>query len=377
MKIGFVLDDGLDRIDGVQQYILTLGGWLQSKGHEVAYLVGETRRTDIKGVHSMSKNVKVRFNGNSLSIPLPASRRKIKKVLKDEQFNVLHIQVPYSPFMGAKTIKLSSPETSVVGTFHIYPYGWLSRWGSILLAVGLWRTVRMFDRFVSVSEPAAGFARRYYGIKSDKIVPNLVDTSIFRPSEPKQNTEIQHALFLGRLVERKGCQQLLEAINTLNQSKKLPDSFVLNICGDGPQRRELESYVIKNQLSNVVRFHGYVTEDQKIKFMQKADVSIFPSLGGESFGIVLIEAMAAGGGVVLAGDNPGYRSVLGAVEGSLFDASESEALAKHLNGVMSDRRFREKLYQKQQKRVSEFDVETVGKQMLEIYKACQKNKSNQ
>jgi phosphatidyl-myo-inositol alpha-mannosyltransferase len=376
MKVGFVLDDGLDRIDGVQQYILTLGGWLRSKGHEVVYLVGETRRADIEGVYSMSKNVKVRFNGNSLSIPLPTSRQKIKKVLKDERFDVLHIQVPYSPFMGAKTIKLSDNATSIVGTFHIYPYGWMSRLGSVLLGMALWRTVRKFDRMVSVSQPAADFARRYYKIKVDKIVPNLVDTSAFRPAKPQQNPAARRVLFLGRLVERKGCRQLLEALSILSRTNKLPNGFMLDICGDGPMRQELEDYVINNQLNDRVIFRGYVTEEQKITLMQKADISVFPSLGGESFGIVLIEAMSAGGGIVLAGDNPGYASVIGGAEGSIFEASNPKALAESLEKVMLDEEFRTELYRKQQKLVHEFDVEVVGQKMLEIYKACQKSRTN-
>jgi phosphatidylinositol alpha-mannosyltransferase len=376
MKIGFVLDDGMDRIDGVQQYILTLGNWLRSQGHEVAYLVGETRRTDIDGVHSMSKNIKVRFNGNSLSIPLPASRRKIKKVLNNEQFDVLHIQVPYSPFMGAKTIKLAGPKTAVVGTFHIYPFGWLSRAGSLLLGLALWPTIRMFDEMVSVSEPAAKFANKYYGVKSNKIVPNMVDTSGFRPANPKQKQEVNRILFLGRLVERKGCHKLLQALDILNRKQELPDGLVLDICGDGPMRKELEKYVIKNRLSKIVKFHGYVSEEEKISFMQKADVSVFPSLSGESFGIVLIEAMAAGGGVVLAGENAGYVSVLGPVDGSIVDVRSPDNLAERIRRTIKNKDFRDQLYRMQQKRVVEFDVCSVGQKILKIYDSCQKGSFN-
>src|SRR4051812_47082988 len=91
-KIGFVLDDGLDKPDGVQQYILTLGAWLSEQGHEVHYLVGQTNRTDIKNVHSLSKNIRVQFNGNRMSIPLPTSSRKLRSFLRAEHFDILHIQ---------------------------------------------------------------------------------------------------------------------------------------------------------------------------------------------------------------------------------------------------------------------------------------------
>src|SRR5579875_4032120 len=100
MKIGMVLDDTLDTPDGVQQYVLQVGRWLSAQGHDVHYLVGATTRTDIPNIHSLSRNKQVRFNGNRMSMPLPASRKKLKQFLRTEQFDVLHVQVPYSPFMA-------------------------------------------------------------------------------------------------------------------------------------------------------------------------------------------------------------------------------------------------------------------------------------
>ena len=79
LKVGLVLDDGLDAPDGVQQYILALGDWLREQGHEVRYLVGHTERRDIEGVYSMSRNVAVRANGNRMSMPLPTDRRRIRR----------------------------------------------------------------------------------------------------------------------------------------------------------------------------------------------------------------------------------------------------------------------------------------------------------
>jgi hypothetical protein len=77
MKIGFVLDDTLDSTDGVQQYVLTLGKWFTDQGNDVHYLVGATKRRDIPGVHSLSRNMSVRFNGNRMSMPLPAKKSEI------------------------------------------------------------------------------------------------------------------------------------------------------------------------------------------------------------------------------------------------------------------------------------------------------------
>ncbi|HTH72515.1 MAG TPA: glycosyltransferase family 4 protein, partial [Candidatus Pristimantibacillus sp.] len=105
LKIGLVLDDSLDKVDGVQQYVLIVGRWLTAQGHDVHYLVGETKRTDLPGMHSLARNVKVRFNKNRMAIPLPANLRAIRALLKREQFDVLHVQVPYSPALAGRIIK--------------------------------------------------------------------------------------------------------------------------------------------------------------------------------------------------------------------------------------------------------------------------------
>src|ERR1700760_451276 len=109
MKIGLVLDDTLDTPDGVQQYVIQVGTWLTAQGHEVHYLVGATERTDIPHIHSLSRNLKVKFNGNRMSMPLPTSKRTLKRFLHEQQFDVLHVQVPYSPFMAGRLL-LSAPK---------------------------------------------------------------------------------------------------------------------------------------------------------------------------------------------------------------------------------------------------------------------------
>ena len=377
MKIGFVLDDGLDKEDGVQQYILTLGGWLRDNGHEVHYIVGETHRTDIPNTHSVVKNIKVRFNGNVLSVPRPASSKIIKRLLRDLSLDIIHVQVPYSPLMGGKVVKNSYKNSAIVGTFHILPYGWLSQAGSKLLALWLNPTNRLFDRFISVSSPAAVFAADVYGIKS-AIIPNLVDMNAFR-SARKTHRAKNSALkltYLGRLVERKGCRQLLQAMVTLNK-RGILDQIEIHICGDGPLRSELESFTKENGISLHVNFHGYVTEEYKKDILAESDICVFPAIAGESFGIVLIEAMAAGGGIVLAGNNPGYESVLGAIPESIIDAHDTRKLADQLQYFIEHPESRKKLYVRQQQILPDFDVSVVGKKIEAIYSTCKKTKSSE
>ncbi len=370
MKIGFVLDDGLDKPDGVQQYILTLGEWYQQHGHEVRYLVGQTKRTDIPGVYSLARNMKVRFNGNRLSIPLPASSRAIKKMLTAENFDVLHVQTPYSPLFGAKVVHLADSKTAVVGTYHILPYDMWSRIGSHGLGVWLRRSLKRFDAFVSVSEPAAVFAKETFKISST-IVPNSVPIEQFKPTEPiKRSDDTLDLLFLGRLVHRKGCQQLLKALAILNQNNSLPSGVRLIICGDGPLRPALEKYVVQQKMSEMVTFKGFVTQEEKIKYMQEADIAIFPSLSGESFGIVLIEAMAAGSGVVLGGDNPGYRSVLQPVPDTIINAHKPQIFAEQLLNLINQPKKRHELHTLQQAHVKQFDTAVVANTLLNLYQSC-------
>lgn len=373
MKIGFVLDDGLNKPDGVQQYIVMLGTYMRNHGHEVHYLVGETQRDDIPNLHSMAKNIRVHFNGNSLTIPLPASGRKIKTLLQQEQFDVLHVQTPHSPFMGAKVVRRAASGTIIVGTFHILPFGVLSYIGTWLLGLALRSNLRRFNGFISVSQPAARFANQTFGITS-KIIPNAVVIKSFRSGKKiaTKKTSGLSVVFVGRLVERKGCRQLISALVRLHESGRLDPTVTLELCGEGPLRAKLETMVEEAGLTEQVTFHGFVSETKKIAVLQKADIAVFPALAGESFGIVLLEAMAAGRPVVLGGNNPGYQSVLAATPEAVVDANKPDVLAEQLQSFLVSPKKRERLYAQQQKLVQQFDVEVVGKQVEQFYRTCKK-----
>lgn len=369
LKIGFVLDDTLDTTDGVQQYVLTLGVWLSAQGHDVHYLVGNTSRTDIKHVHSLSRNVKVRFNGNRMSMPLPSSKAAIRKLLDGESFDILHIQMPYSPFMAGRVISAAPPRTAIIGTFHIAPNSTVARTAN--KALGLWtkRARSKFTRIVSVSPAAAEFAQEAYELETT-VLPNVVDESRFRTALAFENPHnLQTIVFLGRLVPRKGCRVLLEAVDLLqNDPNPLPIRVI--ICGRGPLEAELKAYVRERRLEKLVEFVGFVTEKNKASYLKSADVAVFPSSGGESFGIVLIEAMAAEKPVVLGADNPGYASVLGPYPDLLFPVHNPEALANKLRVYLTDKDERLHALNWQNKYVKQFDVACVGEKLLEIYQGA-------
>lgn len=376
LKIGLVVDDTLDKTDGVQQYVLALGAWLSSNGHEVRYLVGETKRRDIPGIYSLSRNVAVRFNGNRLSIPLPASKKAIRSIIRQEAFDVLHVQVPYSPFMAKRVIAAASPTTVVVGTFHILPNSKVAEYGNKLLALWLQKSLRRFDSMVSVSPAAAGFVKSSYGITTP-VLPNVLDYKLFHNAAPfeRYNDDTPTILFLGRLVPRKGCAVLLQAIRILAREKQMTKLRVL-VCGTGPLADSLKRYVHENGLDAHVEFTGFVTEEDKPRYYASADISAFPSSGGESFGIVLLEAMASGKAAVLAGNNPGYASVMADRPELVFEAKNAELLADKLLELLQNEEKRQELAAWGEHYTALFDVDRVFGQLTELYKQALRSRRN-
>jgi len=366
LKIGLVLDDSLDTPDGVQQYVLAIGDWLTRQGHEVHYLVGETSRTDVEHLHSLSKNFKVRFNGNRLSLPLPAKRSRLRQLLTAEQFDVLHVQMPYSPMLAQRLILAAPKRTAIVGTFHVLPYSRMVGAANRLLAWWVRPSLKRFDTIFANTVATQQFIKQIYR-RNVTVLPMVIDVDRFAKAKhlPQFDDDKLTIMFLGRLVPRKGCMTLLEAVRILKQRNNLPP-FRVVICGKGPLDAELKRYTADQLLDELVTFAGFIAEEDKPSYVASADIMAFPSTGGESFGIVLIEAMA-GGAVTLAGDNPGYRSVLEPHPELLFPADDAFELAKKLSTYLRDAEARVSVQAWQKQYVHQFDVAVVGKQLVKAY----------
>jgi len=371
VKVALVLDDSLDRPDGVQQYVLTLGAYLSRNGHEVHYLCSGTARTDLKGVHSLAKNAGVAFNGNTLRIPLPTSRRMLREFLERERFDVIHVQTPHSPLFAARVVREArrlDPKVTIVGTFLILPTGALSRFGTRALGLVLRPNLRLFDRFCAISPAAVDFARRSFGVEC-QMIPAAVDVAgIVRAAglRKKRTSDRIVVAFLGRMVERKGVVELVEAIALL--PAEVRSRMEVRLAGRGPLSDEVRRRVDAYGLTDIVTMPGFVSEEDKSHFLAEADVAVFPASGGESFGIVLVEAMAAGAGAVIGGDNPGYRSVLGDGPDVLVDPSNTEAFAGLITRLVMDPALRAKIRAEQCDRISSFDIQAVGAAILRFYR---------
>lgn len=377
LKIGIVLDTSLDQPDGVQQYVVGIGEWLRAQGHDVHYLVGQTKRSDLTNVHSLARNIGVRFNGNRTTIPLPANKQSLKAFLMVEKFDVLHVQMPHSPFLAQRLVVAADKSTAIIGTFHVAPYSRLVSAGNRALGLWLKPSIKRFDKIISVSSAASEFAAATFGVQSI-VLPNVVDYDLFHKAKPLEqyNDKTLTILFLGRLVDRKGSQLLLESIVHLSKYKDLPP-FRVVICGKGPLKNKLEKFVKDNKLESYVTLVGFITEADKPRYYASADISVFPSSAGESFGIVLLEAMASGRAAVLAGDNPGYRTVMGPQPDLLFDPYSERALTDLLALYLRHPKLRQRAKKWGETYTKHFDVNVVGKQLEEIYYEALHKRTNQ
>lgn len=378
MRIGLLIDDSLDRPDGVQQFVLTLGQWLTEQGHTVHYLTSQTKRTDLAGIHVLAGSWSVKFNGNQLNIPRLVSKKTVSDLLDELDLDVIHVQMPYSPLLAGRVIKQAHQRgILIVSTYHILPYGILARHSTRLLGLLQRNSMKRIGIYTATSLPAKEFALWSHGIDCE-VVPNLVNLALFRgaldPKAKLQHNSKKRIVFLGRLVPRKGAKQLVIAIAKLPKSLDR-DNLEVIIAGKGPLQHELQQIIYSQQLEDIVSLIGFVSETDKPGLLNSADIAVFPSISGESFGIVLVEAMAAGAGVVVGGDNPGYRSVLGRWEDTLFDPKDSTKFASCLERIIGDPELREKLHAGQQSSVKQYDIDIVGRKFLSVYQRLKRDQA--
>jgi phosphatidyl-myo-inositol alpha-mannosyltransferase len=233
--------------------------------------------------------------------------------------------------------------------------------GGRALRLAYFNKLNHFDNIVSVSSAAQSYAKQTFGIDS-KIIPNPINTSDF--SKTSQKYIDGRIVFLGRLVKRKGCQQLLQAFAQLQTS--FPETRLI-VAGDGPDRHKLESEAQQLGIGSRVTFKGFIEETDKPELLASAHIACFPSLYGESFGIVLLEAMAADAHIVLGGNNPGYASVLQEQPELLVNPLDTAAFANRLSSLMTDEAKAIELNNWQREAVKKYDINIVGQQIVDMY----------
>ncbi len=368
LTIGFVFDDTLDALDGVQQHIITIGTELVRRGHDVHYLVGETHHSPVPQTVSLARNVMVSFNGNRMRIPLPVHKREIRAALAHNNYDILHIQAPYSPLFGGRVLECAPQSTGVVATYHIAPIDRRARYGGRALGLVNTHSHRRVDEVIAVSQVAAQYAQ-FTAHTHGTIIANPVNVEKFATAAHRATRDAAHPhiVFLGRLVPRKGAQLLLDALDYGERHGMFPmPGLHVTIAGDGPLMDDCVQRAAR--LRTPVQFVGTVDEG-KADLLASADVAVFPAIGGETFGIVLPEAIASGAGVTLAGDNPGYRWTMRGDEDALFSVGPDHArvLAERITRALTDAPWARRLHAREEALLDRYNVQAVTDEVEQVY----------
>ncbi|KFI79961.1 glycosyltransferase family 4 protein [Bifidobacterium pseudolongum] len=368
LTIGFVFDDTLDALDGVQQHIITIGTELARRGHDVHYLVGETHHSPVPQTVSLARNVMVSFNGNRMRIPLPVRKREIRAALAHNNYDILHIQAPYSPLFGGRVLECAPQSTGVVATYHIAPIDRRARYGGRALGLVNAHSHRRVDEVIAVSQVAAQYAQ-FTSHTHGTIIANPVNVEKFATAAHRATRDAAHPhiVFLGRLVPRKGAQLLLDALDYGERHGMFPmPGLHVTIAGDGPLMDDCVQRAAR--LRTPVQFVGTVDEG-KADLLASADVAVFPAIGGETFGIVLPETIASGAGVTLAGDNPGYRWTMRGDEDALFSVGPDHArvLAERIERALTDAPWARRLHAREEALLDRYNVQAVTDEVEQVY----------
>ena len=362
MKIGLVCPYIYPDSGGVAQHVRFLYENLRLRGHDVRIL------TASHGPQRASEGDIVRL-GVGVSVPINASvgtltfspryLGQIGSMLDRERFDVLHFHEPFIPFLSLFLLRESSSVN--IATFHAF--GGFSpsyEFGSRALRG---YAGRLHGR-IAVSAAARHFIDRFFP-GDYKVIPNGVDVGRYANAVPLARWQdgTPNVLFVGRHEPRKGLLDLLKAHHTLRQADF---GSRLLVVGSGPQEREARRYVLTRGLQGV-EFLGRVSDDEKAQLFRTADVYVSPATGGESFGIVLLEAMAAGTPIVCS-DIHGYKGVVRrGREGLLVPPRSPRELADAIARLLGDRALREQMGAAGQARAEEFSWPRVAAKVEDYY----------
>ncbi len=309
---------------GVQSQVLGLTRSLRAKGVAAQVLAPCDGPPPEPWVTPLGNSIPYAQNGSFAPLaPDPAAQLRVLAAIWDERFDLLHLHEPLAP--GPTLTAVMVKPVPLIGTFHASGSIAVYRWARF----GVRRLAARLDARVAVSPAAAGMAKRYLDGSYDILFNGIEIERFSRPDagrSPLSRPAGPVVFFLGRHEPRKGLGVLLEAL------QQLPADVTLWIGGQGPESDELRRRFDHDRR---LVWLGPITEAEKWERLRAADVFCVPSLGGESFGVVLLEGMAAGTPVV-ASDLPAYRVVAeDGAHAELFATGDPSALAKALLAALN------------------------------------------
>jgi phosphatidylinositol alpha-mannosyltransferase len=362
MKIGLVSPYVYPLPGGVTEHVRYLYEGLRLRGHDVRIITSShgLQRSSEGDVIRLGKGFSMPTNGSVGTVTLsPRYVSQVNKMLERERFDLLHFHEPFVPFLSLVVLRQS---TSVnIATFHAYAgFSPSYEFGSRVLGG---YADRLHGR-IAVSAAARHFIDRFFP-GDYKVIPNGVDVDRYRKAVPLARWQdgTRNVLFVGRHEPRKGLIELLKAFRIL---RKTGCECRLLVVGSGPQEREARRYVMTRRLGGV-EFLGRVSDDEKAQLFKTADVYVSPATGRESFGIVLLEAMAAGTAIVCS-DIHGYKGVVRrGTDGLLVPPRKPKALAAAIGTLLADDELRARMGRSGTLRAEEFSWERVTAKVEDYY----------
>lgn len=376
LKVGLVCPYSIYKGGGVQESVIAMREGLEKRGIEARIITPEPRRTKNqahklpKGTILIGGAAPFRGIGTTVQVSASVDTDKLKATLRREDFDILHFHEPWIPILSRQILSRSNAIN--ICTFHAaIPEQRLSRTMERVVTPYTRSILKYIDVYTAVSEPATAYLHNLSMKRKIHIIPNGIDLGKYSNGHHyRGNRGTKTIFYVGRLEKRKGVRYLIDAFDVLRRSDS---GYQLIIAGDGPQRSKLKEYVSEHKI-NGIRFLGQINEDYKKKLFWESDVFCSPAIHGESFGIVLLEAMAAGCPVV-AGNNHGYVSVMrgsGAI--SLINPRDSLEFARRLAIMATDEPIRKLWKDWADKTVKQYSYDHIVGQYIKLYEAAYKRK---
>jgi len=359
----------LARPGGVATHIRAQARALRGRGHEVR-VFGPASAPLRDGEQAISSAVAINFGGTESGLAInPLAARGVHALLRRESFDIVHVHEPLTPLVPWFVVRAA--QSPVVATFHVHRERGhrLYRLSRPLLAPLMARIARR----IAVSESARDTVAAHFPGRYD-VVPNGVDVEALRqPRRPPAaiGEGRRHIVYVGRLEPRKGVEHLVEAMARLRERR--PEAQLI-VVGDGPARPQLESAARDRNLDAV--FVGRVSDDALPGYFQSADIVCSPALGGESFGIVLLEALACEKPIV-ATRIDGYAALVGNSGcGRLVPPGDAAALATALDQLLSDDAERRRCGARGLEVARGYDWTVIARRLEAIYEEALDSKSD-
>ncbi|MFD3874198.1 glycosyltransferase family 4 protein [Streptomyces sp. NPDC058623] len=359
MKIGIVCPYSWDVPGGVQFHIRDLAEHLIRLGHEVSVLAPADDETPLPPyVVSAGRAVPVPYNGSVARLNFGfLSAARVRRWLHDGVFDVIHIHEPASPSLGL--LSCWAAQGPIVATFHTSN----PRSRAMIAAYPILQpALEKISARIAVSEYARRTLVEHLGGDA-VVIPNGVDVDFFADADPKAEWGGQTLGFIGRIDEsRKGLPVLMAAFPRIVEA--CPDVRLL-VAGRGDEEEAVAG--LPAELRSRVEFLGMVSDEDKARLLRSVDVYVAPNTGGESFGIILVEALSAGA-AVLASDLDAFAQVLDqGAAGELFANEDPASLADAAVALLRDPARRAELSARGSAHVRRFDWSTVGADILAVY----------